>query len=274
MLAPWIIEHFPEHRVYVELFGGAGSVLMRKPRSYAEVYNDLDGEIVNVFRQLRDPTTARALAQQLELTPWSRDEFIASYEPTAEPLERARRTITRAFMAFGTTARKENRTGFRAVPWRGRDGDHKNTGVDDWRNYPAAIPAFVERLTGVSIENRDAVEVLQQQDHEDVLFYVDPPYPLDTRSSMRRRSDREHAYRHELTDDDHRALAAALHQARGMVVVSGYACDLYDRELFPDWRRLTRDTLADGARKRTEVLWLNDAAVRRRVGLFPARAGA
>ena len=272
MLAPWVIEHFPPHRVYVELFGGAGSVLMRKPRSYAEVFNDLDGDIVNVFRLLRDPVTARTLAQQLELTPWSREEFRESYSPAADPVERARRTIVRAYMGFGTTSRKANRTGFRAVPWRGRGGSRTNTGVDDWLNYPQAIPAFVERLRGVSIEHRPASEVLRQQDCDDALFYVDPPYPMSTRSSMRRRNDRERAYVHEMDDDGHRELAIALRAAQGMVVVSGYACDLYDRELFPDWHRETREALADGARRRTEVLWMNPAAVRARESLFAPRA--
>src|SRR3990167_11343170 len=91
-LAPWVIEHFPEHRVYTEAFGGGASVLMRKPRSYAEVYNDLDGEIVNVFRVLRDPSQARELERLLRLTPFARSEFETSYITDGDPLEQARRT--------------------------------------------------------------------------------------------------------------------------------------------------------------------------------------
>lgn len=102
MLAPRIIEHFPEHRCYVEPFGGGGSVLLRKPRSYAEVYNDLDGEIVNLFTVARD--RGDELVRLLELTPFSRDEFQQSYEPTDDPLEQARRTIARSFMGFGSNA--------------------------------------------------------------------------------------------------------------------------------------------------------------------------
>jgi len=97
-LASWIISHFPPHRVYVEPFGGAASVLLRKPRSYAEVYNDMDGEIVNVFRVLRDPARARELERVLRLTPFAREEFELSYIRDEDPIEQARRTIVRAFI--------------------------------------------------------------------------------------------------------------------------------------------------------------------------------
>jgi len=99
-IAPWIISHFPPHRVYVESFGGAASVLLRKARSYAEVYNDADGEIVNLFRVLRDNTQAESLRRAVELTPYSREEFIESYKSTQDPIEQARRTLLRAFAGF------------------------------------------------------------------------------------------------------------------------------------------------------------------------------
>lgn len=102
ILAPWIISHFPAHRVYVEPFGGAASVLLRKERSYGEVYNDLDGEIVNLFRIVREQP--RKLMRSLAWTPFSRDEYRAAFDISAEPLEMARRTIVRSFMGFGSNA--------------------------------------------------------------------------------------------------------------------------------------------------------------------------
>jgi DNA adenine methylase len=256
ILAPWIIGFFPKHRIYVEPFGGGASVLIRKPRSYAEVYNDLDDEIVNVFRILRDSRQAEELARLISLTPWSRTEFYAAYEPTEDPLERARRTIARAYMAFGTTSRRANRTGFRVRCYR-----QHTTAPRDWVRYPAAIAAFCERLKGVAIENRDALMVMAQQDSPETLHYLDPPYPRSTRPSQKWDSRNDRAYAHEMTDDDHRELARIAHQLDGFVMISGYPCELYDRELYHDWQRHERGHLADGAQKRTEVLWLNPACV-------------
>lgn len=254
-LAPWVIEHFPAHRVYTEAFGGAASVLIRKPRSYGEIYNDLDGELVNLFRVLQDQAKAERLRQLLYLTPFAREEFELVYTPTDDPIERARRLVIVCYMGFGSNGHNTStRTGFRANS--NRSG---TTPAHDWSNYPERLPAIIERLRGVVIESRDAMRVIEQHDGEDTLHYVDPPYVHSTRGAGAARV-RERDYRFEMTDDDHRRLAAAQRGGKGMVVLSGYACDLYDRELYPDWKRVERAHHADGARARTEVLWLNPAA--------------
>lgn len=252
LLAPWIISHFPPHRVYVEPFGGAASVLLRKPRSYSEVYNELDGEVVNLFRVCREQPDD--LIRALQLTPFARDEFLESYEP-APPgsVEQARRTVARSFMGFGSAAASGAKTGFRANS--NRSG---TTPAHDWANFPQAMRLTIARLQGVVIENKDALDVMRQHDSPQTLHYVDPPYALSTRS-MRNLYCKK-GYRFELTDGDHFDLAVVLHSLKGAVVVSGYACDLYDDRLFRDWKRIERPALADGARPRTEVLWLNPAA--------------
>ncbi len=241
LLAPWILQHLPKHRVYVEPFGGAASVLLRKPRSYAEIYNDLDGEVVNLFRVARD--RGEELRRALELTPFARDEFVQSYEPDGDELEQARRTVARSFMGFGSNAHNKA-TGFRSNS--NRSG---TTPAHDWRNYPACMGELIERLRGVCIENRDAAKVMLAHDSDETVHYVDPPYVMDTR-------DKGSDYRHELTDADHEALAETLHSLRGAVVLSGYAGGLYER-LYAGWQRVERAALADGARERTEVLWLS-----------------
>ncbi len=266
-IAARIIEHFPAHRIYVEPFGGGGGVLMKKERSFAEVYNDLDGEVVNVFRIMRDEASAQVLKHLLELTPWSRKEFENSYEPTADPVERARRTIMRGFMAFGSTSRRVNRTGFRAKAYR-----QNQTGPMDWRTYPDEIALFIDRLRGVTIENRDAFEIIQQQDSEDTLFYCDPPYVHSTRTSLLHKGgSNDCCYAHELSDDDHRALAVILRDVKGMTVISGYPSRLYDQELYPDWQRVSFTAQADGAQARQEVLWLSPNACTRARPLFAVR---
>lgn len=253
-LANWIIGYFPPHRIYTEAYGGAASVLLRKSRSYAEIYNDLDGEVVSLFRVLRNPSQARELLRLLRLTPYARDEFEQSYLADGDPIEQARRTVVRSFMGFGSTAATGNPTGFRGNATRSG-----TTPAHDWMNMSAVLEAAIERLQGVVIEHRPAVQVLRTYDSPDTLHYVDPPYPHATRGNNQRGS----GYRHELSDDDHRELAEVLHSLRGLVILSGYPCELYDRELYPDWQRITREAHADGARKRTEVLWISPNAVTR-----------
>lgn len=264
-IAKRIIEHFPVHRIYVEPFGGAAGVLLKKERSFAEVYNDLDGDVVNVFRVMRDLQQAQALRRAIELTPWARDEFTASYEPTDDPVERARRTIVRGFMGFGTTSRRAHRTGFRAKAYR-----QNQTGAMDWRTWPDEIVIFCERLRGVTIENRDAAEIICYQDTHDTLFYVDPPYVQSTRTAARGH-DKSGAYAHDLEDADHEELAELLHDVKGMVVLSGYDCPLYS-ELYADWLQVKFEAMTDGGRKATESLWINPAAQTRGRPLFSVSA--
>lgn len=247
--APKIIGFFPPHRTYCEPYGGFASVLLRKPRSRAEIYNDIDDEIDNLFRVLRSPVEGRELVRQVHYTPFSRHEYEAAFLPASDPIEQARRTLVKAGMGFGSNS-IHKRSGFRHGFTR--------TGqvpAGDWANLPPALEEIVERLRGVIIEGRPALEVIARYDTEQTLFYVDPPYPHSVRGSDSR-------YRHEMTDDDHRELAQVLHQVKGMVVLSGYGCPLYDAELYPDWQRVEFSTHADGGRDRTEVLWISPNAVK------------
>ena len=250
-LAPWIISHFPAHRTYVEPFGGGASVLLRKPRTRSEIYNDLDGEIVNLFRVLRDETTSAKLIRQLELTPFARDEMRVAALSIGDDVERARRLVVYAFQGFGCNGHSRVPTGFRVNS--NRSG---TTPARDWSHFPAALPAITERLRGVVIENKDAKAVMEQHDAPDALHYVDPPYVWDTRADGNPYDRAYRGYTHELTDDNHRELLGFLKGLRGIVVLSGYAHPIYDDAL-GGWFRTERLAYADGARPRTEVLWIN-----------------
>ncbi len=229
-------------------------MLIRKPRSYSEVYNDLDGEVVNLFRVLQDDYLAGTLKTRLELTPFARAEFNRAYEENEDrQIDRAWALVVRAFMGFGSNASNAERsTGFRANS--NRSG---TTPAHDWANYPATLDAIIERLRGVVIENRPAIEILQQHDSAETLHYVDPPYAHETR-----KPGNEDNYKHEMTDADHVELAQVLHGLGGGIVLSGYPSPLYDKELYADWHRVERKALADGAAERTEVLWINAKAWR------------
>jgi DNA adenine methylase len=251
-IAPWIISHFPKHQRYLEPYGGGGSVLMRKERVDCEVYNDLDGEIVNFFRVLRDPILSEQLRRAVTLTPYARAEHRLSYVQTDDPLEQARRTAFRAYSSYSGASRRM--TGMR--PTLGQRGNRPEL---DWRGWPSHIPAWCDRLSTVQIECMDAIAAIAKWDREDALIYADPPYPHSTRTMVRSQS--HFHYSVELTDDDHRLLAAALSACLSTVVVSGYACPLYDEELYRGWARHTRHARANGTADRTEVLWVKPAGV-------------
>ncbi len=257
LLAPWIISHFPAHRTYVEPFGGAASVLIRKERSYAEIYNDLDDDVVNLFRVLRDLETGRALMDALIHTPFSRTEFDLAYQETDDPVEKARRLVIRSFMGFGS----DGHNGARPTGFRANSNRSGTTPAHDWENYPDALERLIARVRGIVIEHRPAIDVMLQQDSPDTLHYVDPPYVWSTRSKAGNSSRKN--YRHEMSDDDHRKLLSVLRDLKGMVVLSGYANPLY-QDALSDWQRVERIALADGARERTEVLWLNPSVTERR----------
>jgi DNA adenine methylase len=261
-LAPWIISHFPQHRTYVEPFGGAASVLIRKPRqwSYAEVYNDLDDEVVSLFRVLQDPNQSSRLIDLLALTPFARREFERSYEPCEDPVERARRLIVRSFMGFGSNAHASSSKGHRSTGFRANANRSGTIPARDWFNYPECLAVTVERWRGVIVEHRDALDVIGQHDGPRTLFYVDPPYMHETRSAgaVNHFDVKYRMYRHEMGDDDHGELIEVLRAVQGMVALSGYSAPLYEHGL-RGWRRVETFTHADGARDRTEVLWLNEA---------------
>ena len=255
-LAKWIISNFAPHRIYTEAYGGAGSVLLRKPRSYAEVYNDLDGEVVNLFRLLQRPDTASLVKRRLEMTPFARQEFELAYEKTVDPIESACRLVIRSFMGFGSNGHNaENRTGFRAKS--NRSG---TIPAHDWKNYPDILEAIVDRLRGVVIENKEAKDVIRQHDGPETLHYVDPPYLAATR-------DPGNDYRFEMTNQQHQQLAETLNRCKGMVVLSGYPAAEYEM-YYAGWHRIYKEAFADGARKRTEVLWMNEATYKNNGSLF------
>ncbi|MEN4919423.1 DNA adenine methylase [Achromobacter spanius] len=254
-LAPWIIQHLPPHRCYVEPFGGAAGVLLQKERAYAEVYNDLDGDIVNLFRVLRDPEGGARLIDLVKLTPYARDEFDDAYESHPDPVERARRTIVRASMGFGSAGATKGTTGFR-IDTRRRYG----TAQQLWAEYPATLGPVIQRLTGVMIENRPALDVIRQHDAPDTLFFVDPPYLHETRYAG---AAHGRYYAHEMNNADHGELLEGLRQVRGMVALCGYPSLLYDDALM-GWAKTTtnaRISAARGTAVRTECLWLNPACV-------------
>lgn len=250
-LATWLLKHMPSHASYVEPFGGGAGVLLRKTRSYLEVYNDLDGDVVMFFQVLRDAGLRERLLERVALTPFARAEFDLAYEPTSDPVERAARCAVRSWMGYGSAGAAKSTTGFRMSA---KD-------VRLWSRLPDSLATVGMRFEGVLIENRPAIDVMLKHDGPDTLHYVDPPYLFSTRDRASRHVHRY--YRHEMSDWEHELLCACLRNLRGMVVLSGYNSPMY-RDLLKDWVTRTHETVGSGNRgsvARTEVIWLNPAAV-------------
>ena len=248
-VADWVLAHLPPHHTYVEPFGGAASVLLRKAPSPIEVYNDLDDDVVRLFRVLRDPVQAEELRRAVELTPWSRSEFHACWERPdgLSDVELCRRLIVRSFQAVGAK-RARTRNG-----WRARADRISPTGA--WRSWPAQIPHYVERLRSVLIESVPADRLFPLYDSVQTAWFVDPPYLHSTRAW-----DQRSIYSHELSVADHEALLATLQALSGAVLLAGYRSELYDDTLSA-WRRVDVRARAQGNLPRVESMWLNPAAV-------------
>jgi len=236
-LGEWIIEQLPKHDHYVEPFGGAASVLLRKAPSKVETLNDLNDHIVNYFQVLRD--RPEELVNQILLTPWSRREYENAFAPVDDPVERARRFWVR--MAEGIAPAPQAK-GWRCVK---RDPG-KMSEFANRLKCMQNLYAVAERLRSVQIECLPALDVVQKYDDPETLFYVDPPYVAETRSQTQR-------YAIEWSDDDHRQLAELLRKVEGMVVLSGYRCDLYD-ELYAGWTRREKRAGGNSGSSRIECL--------------------
>lgn len=241
LMADTIASLMHPHDHYVEPFAGGLAVLLAKTPSSMETVNDLDGDLVNFWRVLRDHPAE--LARVCALTPHSRAEFTASRAPSDNPLEQARRTWIQ--LAQGRGGRL-TRTGWRHVVTFAA-GKAMPSYLDAYveRMYDAA-----ERLRNVSLENRDALALIPKYDAPGTCFYVDPPYMPGTR--------RDALYRVEMSVEQHRALLSALTQCRGQVIVSGYASNLYAGAL-AGWHRTEVSARASTGDVRTEILWTNRA---------------
>lgn len=250
-LAPWVASLLPDHRVYVEPYAGSAAVLFSKRPAAIEIVNDLDSNVVNFFRVLRDQETE--LVRALRLTPYSREEYVAA-NLSAEgisPVERARRFLVRCTQghnAAGSGGRAGWSNGIR------RNQSQAGTVV----NLVDRLPAVAERLRQVVVEQRDVVECVSSYDGADTAFFVDPPYLDTTRASS---AD----YRLDVAgEEEHRRLAETLRACAGTVLLSGYPSPLYDA-LYRDWWRVSMEVTRPSSNRRgrsgaalgVEVVWSN-----------------
>ncbi len=244
-IAKWVINHFPEHHSYLEPFFGSGAVLFTKPRSSIETVNDLDGDVVNLFEQIRrDP---ERLAHEIYWIPYARQIYDAAWEAQyteTDPFRRAVNFYIRMMMGHGfrTTGEK--------VGWKNDvQGREKAYAAHYWCETPEAIMQAAERLRGVQIESMPATALIKRFNFPNVLIYADPPYLFETRNPKKQ-------YRCEMTDNDHQELLDIMKRHRGPALISGYRSALYD-DILRDWHREEIGARNQRAEHRIEVLWMN-----------------
>lgn len=246
-IADEIIEIMPKHKIYLEPFFGSGAIFFSKEACNTEILNDLDGEIVNLFKVIRD--FPEKLSSAIEFTPYSRKEYQESYkrnEKDLDPIEMARQFLVRCNMA--RAGMQYYSSSWRhAGPVLGAKTKQRVTG--DWNRVPERILEAAKRLKDAEIENKNAFDLIAKYNKEDCLIYVDPPYLLSTR--------RQRYYNIEMTEDDeHMKLLGLLKKHKGPVIISGYDSELY-HDILNGWNKKYIRTNAEQGKQRIEVLWFN-----------------
>lgn len=242
-IADWIIDFFPGHHSYLEPFFGSGAVLFNKSRSHIETVNDLDGTVVNLFKWIK--TDPERLAHEIYYTPYSRQIYEDSYAAVQESsLKQAVNFCIRLNMGHGF------RTNGEKVGWKSDiQGRERAYAAGDWRSLPERILQAAERLRGVQIENRPAVEVIKRFNYKNVLIYLDPPYMPGTRHGKQ--------YKYEMYDEEsHIELLNAAVQHKGPLLISGYETELYN-DMLAGWHREETLCYTQSRSQKKEVLWMN-----------------
>lgn len=238
-IADWIISHFPDHKVYLEPFFGSGACFFRKQPAYIETINDLNGDIVNLFKVCRE--RPEELSRLISLTPFARQEFLNCYDHSDDSIEQARRTLVRYHQSFGTSNSSRN-------SWRNVQTYGGPRCATMWNDLPQIIHDVSCRLKEAQIECTDAITLIQRYDNENTLIYCDPPYLRDIR--------KKNMYAVEMDNDTHKKMLSVLKASKSRVILSGYDSELYNTELF-DWFTAEKETTAQMGLHRTEKLWMN-----------------
>ncbi len=254
-----MVELIPEHHSYVEPFFGSGAVLFNKPVSAIETVNDLDSDVVNLFRCIQKDS--ERLARLVMTTPFSREEYERQFEGCTSTLyasnfQRAAGFLIKCWQGHGF------RTNGYKVGWKNDVvGREKAYALWNWYRLPDWIIDITERLRKVQIENRPALEVIERFNYSQVFMYLDPPYMLCTRSGKQ--------YMHEMTDAEHEELLQMITQSRAKIMISGYETDMYN-DYLSGWEKRQFSSCAEHGKPRIETVWMNyKADLQMNFGDFP-----
>ncbi len=254
-MAKKIVDLFPEHKMYVEVFGGAGHLLFKKEASEIEVYNDIDSGLVSFFRVLRDENKFAKLKQKLDLTPYSREEFYNcrdTWKTEKDEIEKVRKWYTCVMQSFSSNFNTWSHS-------KSKSRRGMSQAVSQWLGkIENDLPNAVERLKAVQIENVDYKELIKKYDGADTLFYLDPPYIHETRKMT-------YEYAHELESSQHKELVEILLHIKGKAILSGYDHEIYNTLLNNGWNKVllgeydkrSEKAIGESRSKGQEFVWIN-----------------
>jgi DNA adenine methylase len=251
-----LVSLMPEHLHYVEPYCGGLAVLLQKnPVGISEVANDIHGGLTNFFRVLQSPEAFAEFQRIVSVVPFSQVEWEQAWKAGIFPKEAQQIDVPAAVRFF--IACRQSRAGtfdsFAPLS-RTRTRRQMNEQVSAWMNAVDGLPTVAQRLKRVVILNKDALQVIQQEDGPQTLFYLDPPYMHETRVAT-------DAYAFEMTDTQHAQVLEVIKDCKGKVMLSGYHSPLYDQEL-STWRcqEFAIDNKASSAKTKrvmTECVWMN-----------------
>lgn len=240
-IADWIIEKMPEHHSYLEPYFGSGAIFFNKEPSNIETINDIDEDVINLFKVIRNNT--EELIKKITYTPYSRKEYDSAFivDKQDDDIELARKFLIRCWQGIGSHSKYKS-------GWKNDvQGRERAYAVRNWYRLPDRIYDIIDRLKEVQIENIPAVELIKRFNSEKVLIYADPPYLMNTRM--------KNMYKYEMTDEQHKELLEALLQHKGPAMISGYDNDIYNKYL-KNWNKYQINNLAEHGIKRIETLWI------------------
>lgn len=243
-IASWIIKHMPDHHSYLEPYFGCGAVLFGKAPSAIETINDLDDDVVNFFRVIKDPESRKELQDWINYTPYARKIYENAYsEEPKDEIERAGYFAVRSMQSHAF--RLAEKSGWKKDVY-GRENAYA---VKYWNELPESIAEMAVKLKQVQIENCPALKLIRAFDHENVLMYLDPPYVMSTRGGRKQ-------YRHEMSDQEHMELLETITSSKAKIMISGYDCELYDFYI-GDWNKVQIAARTQSNKERIETLWMN-----------------
>lgn len=226
-LTKFILEHIPEHKVYVEPFGGAANILINKQKSEIEVYNDIYFPIYCLFFVTKDNFMFEMLKHKLYFTLRSFEE----YKKAVEILNNSNDVLELAWAIFVAAAQSHSGM-IHKTNWGRFFESNMSTA---WANTLSKLDIIHNRIKDVLLHNEDALSIIEKYDSKDTFFYLDPPYPKIVRSHKK-------LYRHEFEDHEH--LLKILKKVSGKFIISSYDNPTYDEYLLPWCKKYRKNSYA------------------------------